>query len=163
MRRVSEIYGPGNQVNPATRTGGPKIHAARPACDRRRTRWALRRGHSAGGDQGASGRFDDSPNRSQGTRVGRKVERRTRQPVATLETAPAYAVTPVRGQDFGVDADGHRRMSASAGVARRCRAVRRTLPRTNRSPGYGGRRLPAGSRPSPSAAPGPRSPARGPA
>jgi hypothetical protein len=51
-------------------------------------------------------------------------------------------------------------MSASAGVARRCRAVHRTLPRTNRSPGYGGRWLSAGSRSSPSVAPGPRSPAR---
>src|SRR4029453_5636738 len=103
MRRVSEIYGPGNQVNPATRTGGPKIHAARPACDRRRTRWALRRGHSAGGDQGASGRFDDSPDRSQGARVGRTVKRRTEPPVATLgncaRTAASATASPVIAND----------------------------------------------------------------
>src|SRR4030095_9195710 len=88
----------GSIRQPERAAEGPTIHGARPACDRRRTRWALRRGHSAGGDQGASGRFDDSPDRSQGARVGRTVDRRTRQPVATLETAPAYAVTPVRGR-----------------------------------------------------------------
>jgi PEP-CTERM motif len=40
---VSEICGPGDQVSPVTRRAseGSLIHRERPACDRRRTRWAL--------------------------------------------------------------------------------------------------------------------------
>jgi hypothetical protein len=97
MRRVSEIYGPGNQANPATRRApeGSKVHGARAARDLNGTRRDSRRRDAAGRHQGNAGRASQSQNGPQGPRVRREVERGTRLFAPDVASQKAARFNPV--------------------------------------------------------------------